>query len=139
MDEKDFLYDAFLICTVREADQNDKDFINQYISSLEYKGQRVYYPAEDTCQEDELGGYTICSDNCIAIKKSREAHVYWTEKSQGTKFDLGMAFFQHKSCGKKIRLANRSQVEKIVGEQKAKGIGKSFEMVLLKLDDISRQ
>jgi hypothetical protein len=136
---EDFLYDAFLICTVREADDNDKRFIQDYLVKLRSQGKKIYYPAEDTEQVDSSGGYQICSDNCQAIMNSEEAHVYWTDKSQGTKFDLGMAFIQHKMMGKKIRLANRSQVEKMVEEQKLKNIGKSFEMVLLRLDDLAKE
>lgn len=136
--DKDFLYDAFLICTVREADENDLKFINDYLLKLRSQGKKIYYPAEDTEQVDSSGGYQICSDNCKAIMDSEETHVYWTDKSQGTKFDLGMAFLLHKNLGKKIRLANRSQVEKMVEEQKLKNIGKSFEMILLKLDDLAK-
>ena len=135
---KDFLYDAFLICTVREADENDLRFIRDYISKIKSDGKRIYYPAEETNQVDSSGGYRICSDNCDAIINSKEVHVYWTEKSQGTKFDLGMAFLLHRTSNRKIKLANRSQVEKIVQEQKSKGLGKSFEMVLLKLDDSAK-
>lgn len=49
-----------------------------------------------------------------------------------------MAFIEHKMFGKKIRLANRSQVEKMVEEQKSKKVGKIFEMILLKLDDLAK-
>ncbi len=137
MKEENFLYDAFLICTVREADENDLKFIKDYIGKLEIQGKKIYYPARDTNQIDPIGGYNICLDNCFAIRNSREVHVYWTQKSEGTKFDLGMAFMENQSAGKIIRLANRNQVEKIVREQKIDGKKKSFEMVLLKLDDIS--
>lgn len=137
--KEDFLYDAFLICTVREADETDKKFINEYLGKLRSEGKKVYYPAEDTNQVDETGGYRICHDNCYAIRESKEVHVYWTTKSEGTKFDLGIAFNENQSVGKKIRLANRSQVEKIVEGQRKEGKGKSFEMVLLKLDDISNE
>jgi len=137
-------YDAFLICTVREADATDLEFINNYLTRLQGEGKTVYYPARDTKQEDHLGGYNICSDNCKAIMNSDEIHVYWTEKSQGTKFDLGIAFAEHRTKGKNIILANRSQVEKIVEGQKElakqqKRVPKSFEMVLLKLDDLANE
>jgi hypothetical protein len=136
--ESKFLYDAFLICTVREADENDLRFIQDYISKFKSEGKRIYYPAEDTNQIDSTGGYRICSDNCNAMQNSEQIHVYWTEKSQGTKFDLGVAFLLNQTIGKKIVLANRSQVEKIVEEQKSKDIKKSFERVLLMLDDLIR-
>lgn len=132
-------YDEFLICTVREADDADKKFLEEYVKSQEAQGRRVYYPARNTNQIDESGGYRICSDNNKAIKDSREISVYWTDKSQGTKFDLGMAFELHKTNGKNIRLVNRSKVEQLVEEQKAKGMKKSFEMVLLTLDDLAKK
>jgi hypothetical protein len=136
--DKDFLYDAFLICTVREADENDLKFINNYVSKFESEGKKIYYPARDTAQVDSTGGYVICSDNCDAIQHSEEVHVYWTDKSQGTKFDLGMAFFLNQTVGKKIVLANRVSVEEIVSKQKKEGTKKSFEMVLLNLDNFAR-
>ena len=132
-----FLYDVFLICTVREADEKDRNFIDNYVSNLEGQGKRVYYPAADTNQIDESGGYRICSDNLKAIMDSQEVHVYWTQKSQGTKFDLGIAFMEHRTKNKKVRLANRSDVENIVKEQRKNGQKKSFEMVLLNLDDLA--
>lgn len=129
-------YDEFLICTVREADESDRAFLARYVAEREASGQKVYYPARDTNQVDETGGYRICCDNNNAMSKSRAVFVYWTKKSQGTKFDLGMAFEQHRVSGKPIRLANRPTVENIVAEQKSvEGLEKSFEMVLLKLDD----
>ena len=138
MSKEGYLYDVFLICTVRDADDTDKKFINDYLTELRSQGKKVYYPADDTVQTDPSGGYQICSDNYRAIMRSKEAHVYWTEKSQGTKFDLGMAFYEHRNYGKKIKLANRIQVEEIVKEQKNKDLKKSFEMVLLRLDDLAR-
>jgi len=134
-----FLYDVFLICTVREANEKDKEFINEYLSQLKSERKRVYYPAENTNQVDESGGYRICSDNLKAIMDSKEIHVYWTEKSQGTKFDLGIAFMEHRTKKKSIKLANRSDVEAIVQEQMKNKVKKSFEMVLLKLDDLAKQ
>jgi hypothetical protein len=138
MKKRDFLYDAFLICTVREADNIDKEFINDYLLLLRGQGKKVYYPANDTEQIDISGGYQICSDNCTAIENSKEVHVYWTKKSEGTKFDLGIAFYEHKKYNKNIKLANRKQVEEIVKEQRKERKGKSFEMILLKLDDLAK-
>ncbi|MBC8495854.1 hypothetical protein H8D36_06890 [archaeon] len=134
-----FKYDEFLICTVREADANDLRFLENYVAEAEASGRKVYYPAKDTNQIDETGGYQICCDNNLAMRESQEVSVYWTTKSQGTKFDLGMAFNQHRTENKKIKLANRSDVEKMVQEQRAKGLAKSFEMVLLRLDDLAKE
>ncbi len=139
MKKDDFLYDEFLICTVREADEEDKKFLEDYISTQESNGKNIYYPARDTLQIDITGGYYICSDNCEAIQKSKEIAIYWTQKSQGTKFDLGEAFLLHKNEDKKIKLINRKKVEEIVKEQKKKGIEKSFEMVVLRLDNLAKE
>lgn len=135
----DFKYDEFLICTVREADENDLNFLKNYVAETEATGKKVYYPARDTNQVDETGGYQICCDNNLAMRQSRKVSVYWTTKSQGTKFDLGMAFNLHRTENRRIKLANRSDVEKMVEEQKANGTAKSFEMVLLRLDDLAKQ
>lgn len=135
----DFKYDEFLICTVREADSEDKQLLEKYVRTQEKSGKRIYYPARDTNQVDETGGYRICCDNNRGMRSSRDIAIYWTEKSQGTKFDFGEAFDQHVNEGKKIKVINRQGVEKIVEEQRAKGIAKSFEMVLLKLDDLAKQ
>lgn len=136
---KGYDYDEFLICTVREADESDKAFLARYVEEHDALGWNIYYPARDTNQVDESGGYRICCDNNSAMARSKSISVYWTSKSQGTKFDLGMAFEQHRISGKPIRLANRSAVEEMVAEQKSKGLKKSFEMVLLKLDDMARR
>ncbi|VVB82181.1 Uncharacterised protein [uncultured archaeon] len=138
MDNNNFLYDEFLICTVREADEEDKKILEDYVKRQEASGKKIYYPARDTNQIDSTGGYRICQDNCYAMINSQKVSVYWTQKSEGTKFDLGESFLLHELEGKKINLINRSKVEKIVEEQKQKGIGKSFEMVVLKLDDLSK-
>jgi len=63
--------------------------------------------------------------------------VYWVGKrSQGSLFDLGITFNEHQIKRKNIRLVNRSEVERIVREEEKP---KSFEQVLLRLDNLSRQ
>ena len=57
----------------------------------------VYWPARDTNQIDKTG-LTICQDNLKAMKEADMVHVIWNGKSQGSLFDLGMAF----SLGKDI-------------------------------------
>lgn len=136
--EVKYLHDEFLICTVREADDTDRAFLERYVEEYAALGWNIYYPARDTNQVDETGGYRICQDNNSAMRNSKTVSVYWTKKSQGTKFDLGMAFEQHRVSGKPIYLANRSSVEEMVAEQKMQGMKKSFEMVLLRLDDMAK-
>lgn len=133
-----YQHDEFLICTVREADDSDLAFLEKYVEEHAALGWNIYYPTRDTNQVDETEGYRICQDNNRAMRDSKTVSVYWTSKSQGTKFDLCMAFEQHRVSGKPIYLANRSTVEEMVAEQKAQGVKKSFEMALLKLDDLAR-
>lgn len=90
-----FLYDVFLICPVREADEVQKLRLKAYIAKLKSLGLKVYYPADDTVQDDPIG-FRICTDNANAISNSEEVHIFFDPKSQGTLFDLGVAFALHK-------------------------------------------
>jgi hypothetical protein len=89
------MYDVFLICPVRNATEEQRAEMMEYIKELEDKGLKVYYPARDTDQNDGRG-IRICRDNKEAIKNSREVHIYFVEGSQGSLFDLGMAFMADK-------------------------------------------
>ena len=115
---------AFVICPVREATSEERDYILEYISKLEAEGYRVHYPARDTNQND-TNGLRICTDNREAIKSHKEVHVYWNGKSTGSLFDFGMAFM----AGKPIIVFNRDYVKTLVTN------GKSFHNVLLALDE----
>ena len=130
---------AFLICKVRGAPQEEIDYLNRYVAELESKGYRVYYPPRDTNQEDPTGGHQILLDNLAGMRNCREIHIKWNPTSQGSYFDLGLAFPEHTTKGKPIRLVNRDEIEKLVEEQRKKNIPKSFEQVLLLLDSKSRE
>jgi nucleoside 2-deoxyribosyltransferase len=112
---------VFLICPVRGATDKETKEIDGYVKSLEDKGIEVYWPARDTCQTDPIG-YAICCANWNAIREADEIHVWYNPTSQGSLFDLGMAF---ELC-KPIFLANRKSV--------APTDGKSFANFLLYLD-----
>lgn len=79
---------AFLICPVRGADQNDAMF---QVALLEAEGWEVHYPPRDTNQDDPTG-LRICQDNLAAIKAADCVFIIWDGKSQGSLFDLGVAF-----------------------------------------------
>lgn len=117
---------VFIVCPVRGIEEEGKQFLQDYVSKLESQGHSVHYPPRDTKQDDPVG-LRICSDNREAIEKSDEVHVYWSGKSEGTKFDLGMAF----SEGKPVVLINRDKVESTPY--------KSFQNVLLELDSKYRE
>jgi hypothetical protein len=111
----------FIICPVRGLLQAERRFLNRYIERLEQEGYTIYWPPRDTPQDDPVG-LDICARNRQAISQACEVHVYWNPRSEGSKFDLGMAFMARKP----IVLINREQFERTPY--------KSFTNVLLELD-----
>jgi len=87
---------VFVIAPVRNISQDFKNRVEAFINSLETKYDKeqlnIHYPLRDTDQEDQTGGYIICSDNLKALKEADIICVSWDGKSQGCLFDLGMAF-----------------------------------------------
>lgn len=132
--EEEFLYDVYMLCPVRKATPKEKEFLKKYKQKLEQRGFKAHYPADDTIQEDDTGGYRICKDHCEEIFKSRTIHVYWNGQSTGSYVDLGTSLGEHHRRGLDILLMNRKDVETIVKKQEKQGIIKSYERVLLKLD-----
>ena len=78
---------SFLICPVRGANLKIQEPI---VKQLENDYQ-VYWPARDTHQNDPIG-LVICRENLKAMQEANMVHVIWDGKSQGSLFDLGMAF-----------------------------------------------
>ena len=112
---------VFLICPVRNLEQQEKERIQSYVSGLEQDGKKVHWPPRDTNQEDSVG-LRICQDNREAIRKADEVHVWWNPSSQGSLFDVGMSF----AMEKKTILANPEAVQSTPH--------KSFNNVLLALN-----
>jgi nucleoside 2-deoxyribosyltransferase len=79
---------TFLICPVRGCDPMDTQPI---VEKLESEGWVVHWPPRDTDQVDDTG-LRICTDNARAIKDADAVHFVWDGKSQGSLFDLGVAF-----------------------------------------------
>jgi len=94
----------FIICTVRMG-ENPKAI--EYVNKLEAEGHKVHYPPRDTNQIDDTGGFRICRDNRDAINEADEVHIFYDARSQGTHFDLGMAFVLRK----KIKLVDVAAAE----------------------------
>lgn len=109
--ENIYLYDAFLICPVRNATEMQKGFIEGYLDGMSLQGKNIYYPARDTNQDDPTG-LDICTANTKAISESKEVHVFWNKNSTGTLFDLGVAF----ALQKPIKIINIHQIEKTEGK-----------------------
>ena len=114
---------VFLICPVRNVEEEENKTIESYVLELESKGVSVYWPKRDTDQNDPIG-YQICEANFEAIRSSDEVHIWWNPTSQGTLFDLGMAF----ALNKKIHIVNSDSVSPTES--------KSFTNLLLFLDEI---
>jgi len=105
---------VFIICTVRKASAEYVQKLEAYVKSLEDEGIKVHLPHRDTNQE--ASGYDICKQNSIAIASSDQVHIFYNPDSQGTHFDMGVAF----AMGKKI----------IVVENVEYGEGKSYPRML---------
>lgn len=117
-----YKYDVFVICPVRNATGDETNAIESYIQRLEAAGKKVYWPYRDTDQKD-TSGTRICSDNGSALYHSKEVHVFYNKDSQGSRFDLGMAFILKKP----ILLINPDAAKRTAG--------KSFENVALDLHE----
>lgn len=106
---------AFIICTIRGASEEYLNNLENYATHLEAVGYQVHLPHKHTNQKAK--GFDICSQNKEAISNCDEVHVFYNSKSQGTHFDLGMAFAMNKPI---VIVEN----EEIIGE------GKSFPRML---------
>lgn len=104
----------FIICTVRGASEEYKQRLENYVSELEGKGWKVHLPHRDTDQN--ASGYNICNQNARAIALADEVHIFYNPDSQGTHFDMGVAF----AYGRKI----------VVVENVEYGPGKSYPRML---------
>jgi len=113
---------VFIICTVRGASAEYQKELEDYVDSLEAEGVQVHLPHRDTNQKGK--GIEICNQNAGAIKASDEIHIFYNPDSQGTHFDMGVAF----SLGKKI----------VIVKSPVPGEGKSFARMLAEWEEASR-
>ena len=81
----------FLICPVRNSNEEISKKIGEYVSEQEKLGNTVHWPERDTEQVDPSGGINICLTNCQAIKDADRVDVWWDPDSKGSLFDLGVA------------------------------------------------
>lgn len=80
----------FIICTVRSATPEYRKRLEEYVANLEAAGHIVHLPHRDTNQNGT--GFEICTQNGDAIATSDEVHIFYNTESQGTHFDMGVAF-----------------------------------------------
>jgi nucleoside 2-deoxyribosyltransferase len=110
---------------VRNANESQKQTMQTYLDEAAKEGHKVYYPATDTNQDDPVG-YRICTDNKNAIIQADEVVIFWDKTSQGSLFDLGMAF----ALNKPLTIINLDSVEKTEG--------KSFSNMICEWQRVSR-
>lgn len=96
---------VFLICPVRNVDDMTKSKIEAYVAHLENAGLSVYWPHRDTDQSDPVG-VEICAANRAALENAQEVHVWYDPASEGSKFDIGMAWVARKP----LIIANRHEI-----------------------------
>ena len=89
---------AFLICPVRGIDSNTQTSI---VRNIEESGYDLHWPPRDTNQVDDTG-LRICQENKQAIVDADVVFFLWDGKSQGSLFDLGIAF----ALNKKIEIVD---------------------------------
>lgn len=92
-----FKYDFYLLCPVRKATKEQKEFLESYLTEQERRGLKGFYPPRNNHAEDtDPIGLEICSRNKIGIKTSQMIHAYWIQGSEGSMFDIGMIFMDQK-------------------------------------------
>lgn len=85
----------FIICSVRDATQEERDLLESYTKVMEQEGHKVHLPLRDT--EQEATELAICAQNADAIREADEVHIFYTSKSIGSHFDMGVAFGLNKT------------------------------------------
>lgn len=80
----------FVICSVRGTSDEYKRKLEEYVQNLESNDCVVHLPHRDTNQNAR--GIDICTQNANAIREADEVHIFYNGTSQGTHFDMGVAF-----------------------------------------------
>lgn len=81
---------VFVICSVRGMPVEYKKKLEKYAAELESRGYAVHLPHRHTDQN--ASGVEICTQNANAIKNADEVHIFYRSESQGTHFDMGVAW-----------------------------------------------
>jgi nucleoside 2-deoxyribosyltransferase len=110
---------VFIISTIRSASNEYLEKLEKYVKNLENKGINVYAPHRDTNQM--ALGYEICRQNMLGIMDADEVHIFYNSNSQGTHFDMGVAF----ALNKKIKIVENEPLTE----------GKSFQRMLVEWEN----
>jgi hypothetical protein len=131
--------EIYMICPVRKATVEEREFLEAYKDEMKKRGFNAHYPATDTDQGADLGGYRICMDHCSEQKRAKQIHIFWNTSSTGSYVDLGTSLYLHHTESKPIKLILRKPVQEIVKSNEEKGIIKSYEHVLLYVDSLAKK
>jgi nucleoside 2-deoxyribosyltransferase len=101
---------VYIVCSVRGASDEYRKRLEGYAAELEAAGNEVHLPHRDVDQSGR--GIDICRKHLKAMRGCDVVHLFYSAGSQGTHFDLGMAF----ALGKPV----------IVIESPPYGEGKSY-------------
>lgn len=96
----------FLICPVRNATDNQKQWIENFVKEKHTEGYIIHAPHLHTVQSDLFGGYAICRQNANAVATSEEIDIYYDQSSTGSVFDLGVAY----ALNKPLVLLNKEEI-----------------------------
>ena len=96
----------FLICPVRNATEEQKKWIENFVLEKYNDGYTIHAPHLHTRQTDMFGGYSICLQNAKAVAESSEIDIYYDQKSTGSVFDLGVSY----ALGKPLKLLNKDEI-----------------------------
>jgi len=110
----------YIVCPVAKITANERYKLDKYVKELESEGHKVHLPFRDTYQVSIGGGILQMAQNRKAIEGADEVHVFWNRSSEGSKFDIGMAY----ALRKPIVLINPVEIK--IGQ-------KTFENVLMLL------
>ena len=113
------ILNIFIICSVRGMPEEYREKLEDYVNALEEIGHNVHLPHRDTDQKET--GINICRINSRAIFKADEIHIFYSGKSTGTHFDMGVAFALNKPL--------------IIVENEEFDEGKSFARMLTEWED----
>lgn len=81
---------GFVICTVRNATEEYKKELEEFVAKKEAEGWIMHLPHRDTNQN--ATGLEICIENFNAISTADKVFIFYNPDSQGTHFDMGVAF-----------------------------------------------
>lgn len=96
----------FLICPVRNATEEQKRWIENFVQEKYTEGYTIHAPHLHTRQTDLFGGYSICLQNANAVAKSSEIDIYYDQSSTGSVFDLGVAY----ALRKPLKVLNENEI-----------------------------